>query len=117
VYRISEAFENAEINYKSAIKEIQEIRTEVDHLAMQKKINYTESLFIYNLIRDRSAMMSESKETEEVYNRMFETFMEDNMISEKEFEKLSRVIERSRNKISENYYQELRKKLQLIKPI
>jgi hypothetical protein len=92
-------------------------RNEIDKLAMQHKINYTESLFIYNLISDRSKMISESKNTEDVYNKMFEEFFKDKSISEKEYNKLKNLVEKSRSKISEKYYQYLIERLKEIKPL
>lgn len=114
VYKVSEDFDSNLIDYQKTIDIMYEIKHEVDHLAMRKKINYTESLFIYNLIRDRSDIASQSNETEEMYNKMLNVFMEDDIISEKEYKRLERLIERSKNRISESYYLELIKRLKEI---
>ncbi|HXK81151.1 MAG TPA: hypothetical protein PLO05_03210 [Bacteroidales bacterium] len=117
VYKISEDFENGNIDYDNVISCMKKTRNEIDKLAMQHKINYTESLFIYNLISDRSKMISESKNTEDVYNKMFEEFFKDKSISEKEYNKLKNLVEKSRSKISEKYYQYLIERLKEIKPL
>jgi hypothetical protein len=117
VYQFSEDFENGKIQYEDAIQYISDIRKEIDNLAMKRKINYTESLFIYNLMNERGKMITESKNTEEIYNRMFETFMQDQSISKKEYNKLKDLIEKSRSKISEKYYKELINRLKEIEAV
>jgi len=116
VYAVSDDFEKGVINYQKALSKITFIKREIDHLAMKKRINYTESLFIYNLMSDRSQMIAESKNTEDIYNQMFEEFMSDKSISINEYERLKSVIAKSRGKISESYYMELMQKLRDIEP-
>lgn len=117
VYKFSEDFENGKIEFDDAMQYISDTRKEIDNLAMKRKINYTESLFIYNLMNERSKMITASKNTEDIYNKMFETFMQDQSISTKEYNKLKDLIEKSRNKISDKYYQELINRLKEIEPV
>ncbi|HOY38840.1 MAG TPA: hypothetical protein PLK75_06020 [Bacteroidales bacterium] len=115
VYDISADYSNEKIAFNDAISKIQEVKQEIDAMALNKKINYTESLFIYNLIHDRLAMIAKTEETESMYNRMFDSFMQDDVISESEYQKLHAFIEKSRGKISENYYKQLLDKLERVK--
>ncbi len=107
VYDIASNYSNETITYNEAISLIQQTKQDIDKLAMSRKINYTESLFVYNLIQDRMNIITKTEETEAMYNRMFDAFMEDEVITDHEYEKLMGFIEKSRGKISESYYRQL----------
>ncbi len=116
VYHISGEYTEEKITFNEAVGRIQDVKQEIDGLALNKKINYTESLFIYNLIQDRLSIISKTEETESMYNRMFDSFMEDEIISQGEYQKLLTFIEKSRGKISESYYRQLIERIEKLKP-
>ena len=95
-----EEYEQRNKNYDDIVKEFKLIKQEVDELTVNKKINYTEASFFYSFFENRVRQIEFSREVNSHFNELIDTFLEDDHLSQNEYERLNRFLQKIRHKLS-----------------
>jgi hypothetical protein len=106
------AFEHREITAEMAGKKLEEIKREVDTLVMRRRLNYTEGLYFLAFIEDKVKRIDFARNVSETFLELFNTFMEDDVLTENEYQKLRQFLQTIRHKIPEEIYQEFSEKVE-----
>lgn len=111
VHRLVEQFDAKELNYDNISKEIAQIRREVDDLVVNSKLNYTEATFFYNYMEHKLHHIEVAKSVNQSFLTLMETFLEDGVLSDSEYNKLCRFLESIKHQISVTDYNSFRKEV------
>jgi hypothetical protein len=111
VYELINAFENGKQNYETVSRSFVEIKREVDDLVLKRDINYTEAVFFYNFIEDRTNRIEIARSVHESFNTLVETFLDDDRLEEREYQKLNQFIENIRHRISRSDYAQYKERI------
>ena len=99
-----DAFEAEELSAEEASKMLERIKTEVNNLVLQRKLNYTEALYFIAFIDDKVRRVEYAKRVSDHFLELFNTFMEDNVLTEREYTKLNQVLQSIRSRIPDDSY-------------
>lgn len=91
-----------------ALEELITLKKEIDQDAKNGKINYAEAIFFYNSIRDRTQAIEITRNINQSFMQLVETFLEDNVISKSEHKKLNSFLEKIKFKIPKDDYNRLK---------
>lgn len=105
VIELIEGFDNQKIDHDEILKEFKGIKSQIDNMAIKKKINYEEAIFFYKFFEDKSRKIEISKEAHSHYQLLVDAFMEDGVISEGEYEKLVDFLNKIKSKIGKKDYE------------
>ncbi|MBK8556570.1 MAG: hypothetical protein IPL65_12740 [Lewinellaceae bacterium] len=106
------SFEKQEISAEEASFQLESIKTDVDELVMNRKLNYTEALYFLAFIEDKAKRIQFARNVTENFLELFNTFMEDDVLTENEYNKLIQFLESIRHKIPEEVFQQFYQKVQ-----
>ncbi|MEQ1744079.1 MAG: hypothetical protein ABMA02_01525 [Saprospiraceae bacterium] len=104
-------FENQIISAEVASQRLEAIKYEVDGLVMRRRLNYTEGLYFLAFVEDKVKRIDFARNVSQNFLELFNTFMEDNMLTESEYTKLSQFLLAIRHKIPTETYDQFRKKV------
>ncbi len=108
-------YESGEADFDMMMLEIEKIKNEVDEHALSKKINYNEATFFYSFFDNKVRKIEISREIHAQFDELVEVFLEDGLLSESEYSKLRKFLNRIRKKLSEIDYQYFDKKVEELK--
>jgi len=106
------AFEHQVISAEVASRKLEDIKREVDALVMRRQLNYTEGLYFLAFIEDKVKRIDFSRNVSETFLELFRTFMEDEVLTENEYQKLRQFLQTIRHKIPEELYQQFNEKVE-----
>ncbi len=105
---IFENYEKQELNADEASIRLEAVKNEVDDLVLKRKINYTEALYFLAFIDDKVKRIEFAKNTSETFQDLMNTFLEDDILTEKEYKKLMQFLQSIRHKIPESEFNRFR---------
>lgn len=97
-------FETHQLGAEDAANQLYEIKAEVDLLVMRRRLNYTEALYFLAFIDDKVKRIEFARNVSQNFLELFNTFMEDDVLSENEYLKLMQFLQSIRHKIPEEAY-------------
>jgi hypothetical protein len=100
-----DAFEAQTWTAEEAAKKLESIKTEVNQLVLSRKLNYTEALYFIAFIDDKVRRVEYAMRVSDHFQELFTTFMEDDLLTEREYTKLNQVLQSIRSRIPEDTYQ------------
>lgn len=110
--QIFSAFEKQQISADTAARRLEEIKKEVDNLVLRRKLNYTEGLYFLAFIEDKVRRIEFARNVSENFLELFNTFMEDDVLTESEYVKLLQFLQSIRHKIPADAYEQFRDKVE-----
>ena len=105
-------FEMQVISAEVAAQRLEAIKNEVDGLVMRRRLNYTEGLYFLAFVEDKVKRIEFARNVSQNFLELFNTFMEDNMLTESEYTKLRQFLQSIRHKIPAETYEQFRKKVE-----
>lgn len=106
-------FEDQKISAEEASARLDGIRKEVGDLVMQRKLNYTEGLYFMAFVEDKTRRIDMARQVSEHFLELFNAFMDDNVLTENEYQKLIGFLQAIRLKIPEDIYRQFREKVEI----
>lgn len=110
--RLIDDYENRSKNYDEIVDEFNQIKSEVDGLTLAKKINYTEASFFYSFFENRVRQIEFSREANSHFQELIDTFLEDEHLSDNEYERLNRFLQKIRHKLSLQDYNSFKEEIE-----
>ncbi len=104
IYQLIDDFENKKVNYDEAHTKIQNIKRTFDDLVLGQKVNYNEAAFFYSFIEDKTRYIEIAREINGSFLRLMDVFLEDNILSQAEYDKLNQFLEGMKHKINTPQY-------------
>lgn len=105
-------FEHRQISSETASRQLDTIKKEVDDLVMRRRLNYTEGLYFLAFIEDKAKRIDFARNVSENFLALFNAFMEDEVLTENEYQKLKQFLASMRHKIPEEIYEEFNEKVE-----
>jgi len=105
-------FESQLISAEVAAQRLEAIKNEVDGLVMRRRLNYTEGLYFLAFVEDKVKRIEFARNVSQNFLELFNTFMEDNMLTESEYTKLRQFLQSIRHKIPAETYEQFRSKVE-----
>lgn len=105
-------FEQQVITADVAARRLEEIKGEVDHLVMRRQLNYTEGLYFLAFIEDKVKRIEFARNVSQNFLELFNAFMEDDVLTENEYQKLRQFLETIRHKIPLEIYEQFSDKVE-----
>ncbi len=105
-------FEKQSISADVAARRLEEIKNEVDGLVMRRRLNYTEGLYFLAFVEDKVKRIEFARNVSQNFLELFNTFMEDDVLTESEYTKLRQFLQSIRHKIPEEIYERFREKVE-----
>jgi hypothetical protein len=88
-----------------AAKRLETIKSEVNDLVLRRDLNYTEGLYFLGFIEDKMRQVEFASSVSANFLELFNAFMEDEVLTENEYNKLGQFLNSIRHKIPEESYQ------------
>lgn len=114
IYDLMESFERKELDYDTISMQINSIKKEVDTLVMDNKLKYAEATFFYTFIEDKVRRIEISKNVNENFLALMDTFLEDGVLSKKEYKKLQQFLNNIKSKITKEDYRRFKNEIDKI---
>lgn len=114
VEKLFREFENRTRDYDIISQEINDIKSKVDDLALNKKINYEEATFFYQFFYDKSRKVEIAREAYHHFNDLVEVSLEDGILTEYEYQKLLAFLNRIKPRIGKGDYQNFQREINRI---
>jgi hypothetical protein len=105
-------FEQQQLSADAAARQLEDIKKEVDILVMRRRLNYTEALYFLAFIEDKVKRIEFARNVSENFLELFNAFMEDNVLTESEYQKLMQFLQSIRHKVPEEIYLQYYEKVQ-----
>ncbi len=112
VQQLYQGFEKQAISAEAAARRLEEIKNEVDNLVMRRRLNYTEGLYFLAFVEDKVKRIEFARNVSQTFLELFNTFMEDDVLTENEYNKLRQFLQSIRHKIPEETYEQFRDKVE-----
>ncbi len=112
VQNIFHDFDHQRTSAEEASKRLEEIKKEVDDLVLRRHLNYTEALYFMAFIEDKVKRIDFARSVSENFLELFNAFMDDNVLTENEYNKLCQFLETIRHKIPDEAYQQFSQKVE-----
>ena len=104
--------ENQLVSAEMAARRLEEIKNEVDRLVMRRQLNYTEGLYFLAFVEDKVKRIEFARNVSQNFLELFNTFMEDDVLTESEYTKLRQFLQSIRHKIPPETHDQFRKKVE-----
>jgi energy-coupling factor transporter ATP-binding protein EcfA2 len=111
IYDLMDDFAARRRGYDQIVADLGVIKRDFDNLVLEQKVNYNEAAFFYGFIEDKTKLVQLAREVNEVFLKLMDVFLEDNVLSESEYEKLNQFLESIRYKISTPQYYEYKNQI------
>lgn len=92
-------FENQQLTVESACEKLGEIRHELNELVLSRKLSFNEGVYFLNQIDDQMRRIEIARSTSENFLQLMEMFLEDNLLTDGEYQKLIQFLDSVRHKI------------------
>lgn len=110
--QVFSSFEKQAISAEVAGRRLEEIKKEVDSLVLKRRLNYTEGLYFLAFIEDKVKRIEFARNVSENFLELFNTFMEDDVLTENEYLKLRQFLQSIRHKIPSDIYEQFNEKVE-----
>lgn len=104
VYNIMTDFEEHRKSYDHILSEINQTKREFDDLVLNQKINYNEAAFFYGFLEDKTRYIEIAREVNESFLKLMDAFLDDNILTESEYQRLNLFLESIKYRISTPQY-------------
>jgi energy-coupling factor transporter ATP-binding protein EcfA2 len=111
IYDLMDDFAARRRSYDQIVADLGVIKRDFDNLVLEQKVNYNEAAFFYGFLEDKTKLVQLAREVNEVFLKLMDVFLEDNVLSESENEKLNQFLESIRYKISTPQYYEYKNQI------
>jgi hypothetical protein len=98
-------FESGQMTAEVAAKRLETIKSEVNDLVLRRDLNYTEGLYFLGFVEDKMRQVEFASSVSANFLELFNAFMEDEVLTENEYNKLGQFLNSIRHKIPEESYQ------------
>ncbi len=98
-------YEDLRIDFDDALDRMEVIKREIDALTLRRKLNFEEANFLYQFQADKKQEILAAKNGVDHFNMLVNTFMDDNILTLQEYNKLNEFLQKIRTKIGEKSYQ------------
>ncbi|MGI9160468.1 MAG: hypothetical protein ACR2K1_12025, partial [Saprospiraceae bacterium] len=105
-------FEQQELGADAASLQLDAIKKEVDSLVMRRRLNYAEALYFLAFIDDKAKRIESARNVSANFLALFNAFMEDEVLTENEYQKLMQFLHSIRYKIPEEVFLQYCEKVQ-----
>jgi hypothetical protein len=105
-------FEQQELSADAASLQLDAIKKEVDSLVMGRRLHYFEALYFLAFIDDKAGRIESARNVSANFLALFNAFMEDEVLTENEYQKLMQFLHSIRYKIPEEIYRQYCEKVQ-----
>ena len=99
-------------SYDQIVSDLNKIKRDFDGLVLEQKVNYNEAAFFYGFLEDKTKLVQMAREVNEVFLKLMDVFLDDNLLTETEHDKLNQFLESIRYKISTPQYYEYKNQIQ-----
>lgn len=110
--QVYSSFEKQAISAEVAGRRLEDIKKEVDNLVLRRKLNYTEGLYFLAFIEDKVKRIEFARNVSENFLELFNAFMEDNVLTESEYQKLRQFLQSIRHKVPGEVYDQFIEKVE-----
>jgi hypothetical protein len=104
--RIFDDFEGQRLNGDEAARRLEAIKNEVNDLVIRRSLNYTEGLYFMAFVEDKVRRVEFARNVSENFLELFNAFMEDDILTENEYQKLRQFLQSIWHKIPEDTYKD-----------
>jgi hypothetical protein len=115
IYKIMESFLDKDKDQEKTHSELKELRKEFDGLVQNNKINYTEASFFYSFLEDKVRHIEVSKEVNDSFMKIVDAFLDDNVLTNSEYKKLTQFLDSIKHRISTQQYEGYRMEIERIR--
>jgi hypothetical protein len=91
---------------QDAAQRLEAIKNEVNDLVIRRRLNYTEGLYFMAFVEDKMRRIEFSRNVSENFLELFNAFMDDNILTENEYNKLRQFLQSIWHKIPDETYQD-----------
>jgi energy-coupling factor transporter ATP-binding protein EcfA2 len=112
IYDLMDDFAARRRGYDQIVSDLNVIKRDFDNLVLEQKVNYNEAAFFYGFIEDKTKLVQMAREVNEVFLKLMDVFLDDNILTESEYEKLNQFLESIRYKISTPQYYEYKNQIE-----
>ncbi len=105
-------FEQQELSADAASLQLDAIKKEVDSLVMGRRLHYFEALYFLAFIDDKARRIESARNVSANFLALFNAFMEDEVLTENEYQKLMQFLHSIRYKMPEEIYRQYCEKVQ-----
>ncbi len=112
IYDLMDDFAAKRRSYDQIVSDLNKIKRDFDGLVLEQKVNYNEAAFFYGFLEDKTKLVQLAREVNEVFLKLMDVFLDDNVLTEVEHEKLNQFLETIRYKISSPQYYEYKNQIQ-----
>jgi hypothetical protein len=112
IYELMDDFAARRRGYDQIVADLSVIKRDFDNLVLEQKVNYNEAAFFYGFLEDKTKLVQMAREVNEVFLKLLDVFLDDNILTESEHEKLNQFLESIRYKISTPQYYEYKNQIQ-----
>jgi energy-coupling factor transporter ATP-binding protein EcfA2 len=112
IYDLMDDFAAKRRSYDQIVSDLNKIKRDFDGLVLEQKVNYNEAAFFYGFLEDKTKLVQLAREVNEVFLKLMDVFLDDNVLTETEHEKLNQFLESIRYKISTPQYYEYKNQIQ-----
>ncbi len=112
IYDLMDDFAARRRGYDEIVSNLNVIKRDFDNLVLEQKVNYNEAAFFYGFLEDKTKLVQMAREVNEVFLKLMDVFLDDNILTETEHEKLNQFLESIRYKISTPQYYEYKNQIE-----
>ncbi|MEE9430011.1 MAG: hypothetical protein V3V16_03160 [Melioribacteraceae bacterium] len=104
-------FESREIDTETAIAKLAELKLEIEEHTKNNKISFPEAVFFYNTIRSKVNHIEISKNVNSTFLTLLDVFMDDDLLSKNEYDKLLTFLHKIEHSIPKNDFERMKKEV------
>jgi hypothetical protein len=114
IHMLSLDFEHKKRDYDNVLGNVNLLKREFEQLVLQQKVNYSEASFFYDSLEDKMRTMEITRDMNQSFLQLVDVFLEDNYLSDSEYQKLSQFLETIRAKISAEQYRAYKEEIERV---
>ncbi len=114
IHALSLDFEHKKRDYDNVLGNVNLLKREFEQLVLQQKVNYSEASFFYDSLEDKMRTMEITRDMNQSFLQLVDVFLEDNYLSDSEYQKLSQFLETIRAKISAEQYRAYKEEIERV---
>ena len=104
IFDIHQQYESGSLSYDATLNRIVDIKNEVNNLVLDNKMNYQEGSYFLHSIEEQTRSVENARNSNQLFLKLLDTFLEDGVLSEGEHFKLLQFLETIRYSIPEREY-------------
>lgn len=114
VEQLYQQFNLQKADYDVISDKIEEVKKEVDRMALDKKINYEEATFFYQYFHDKTNRIESAREAYLHFRDLVEVSLQDGELSHNEYERLHYFLDRIKSRIGTKEYNYFKEEIERI---